>query len=174
MVVGVAATRYRIVPEKSLIWAEAKSSLHAIRAESSAIVGHLDADVAADRLAPSSTPCAHVEFEVQSMKSGNRLFDMEVERRLDARRYPLVKGDVRDVAVVGADPGHYQVQGDIAFHGVTKRIGGLVTLKSLDTTTLQIEGSVALDMRDFDITPPNYVDPMFKISVRVVAEREKA
>lgn len=170
----MAATRYRIVPEKSLIWAEAKSSLHPIRAESNAIAGHLDADVSAGRLDPSSAPSGHVEFEVESMKSGNRLFDMEVERRLDARKYPLVKGDVRDVAVVGADSGRYQVQGDIAFHGVTKRIGGQVTLKSLGTTTLQIEGSVALDMRDFDITPPNYVDPMFKVSVRVVVERERA
>ena len=170
----MAATRYRIVPEKSLIWAEAKSSLHPIRAESNAIVGHLDAEVAAGRLDPGTTPGGHVEFEVESMKSGNRLFDMEVERRLDARKFPLVKGDVREVATVGAESGRYQVQGDIAFHGVTKRVAGQVTLKPLGTASLQIEGSVALDMRDFDITPPNYVDPLFKVSIRVVVERERA
>ncbi len=167
------ATRYRIVPEKSQIAVEAKSSLHPIRAETAGLVGYLDADVTSGRLDATAAPGGHVEFEVESVKSGNRLFDMEVERRLDARKYPLVKGDVREVTVVGADSNRYQVQGDIAFHGVTKRVSGQVTLKSLGTSTLQIEGSVSLDMRDFGITPPNYVDPLFKASVRVVVEREK-
>src|SRR5260221_10604975 len=47
---GMAEGRYRIVPEKSLMWAEAKSSLHPIRAESRAIVGYLDAEIHNGRL----------------------------------------------------------------------------------------------------------------------------
>jgi polyisoprenoid-binding protein YceI len=155
------------------MWAEAKSSLHPIRAESRALVGYVDAEVHNGRLDMRIAPTGHVELEVESMKSGNHLFDLEVERRLDARKYPLVEGEVRSVTEIGAGSGRYQVQGDVAFHGVTRSLTGQVTLEAIDGAVLQIEGAVTLDMRDFDLTPPNYVDPMFKVSVRVVVEQER-
>jgi polyisoprenoid-binding protein YceI len=167
--------RYRIAPERSKLWAEARSSLHPIRVESNAVEGSLEVEVSNGRADLSKMPKGSITIDVESLKTGNRLEDRELERQLQVRKYPRIRGEVREV--VGADgKGRYRVRGDLTLRGVTKAIEGEVTLQVSDDHTVQIEGEKTIDVRDFGLQPPKIlmlqVYPEVRIRARIVALRE--
>ncbi len=166
--------RYRIVPERSTLWADAKSSLHGIHIESHALDGQFDIELAAEGLDLGKAPTGQVTLEVESLKTGSKLEDRELERQLEARKFPLVRGAVR--AVTPLPGGGYRVRGDLTLRGVTKSIEGDVTVTSRDGKTVEVEGEKTIDVRDFGLNPPKIlmmkVYPDVKIRARVVAERE--
>ena len=66
---------------------------------------------------------AHLELPVERLRSGNPLEDRELRRRIDARRYPTIAGDLTAMEETGED-GRYRVEGDLTFKGVTRRVRG--------------------------------------------------
>jgi polyisoprenoid-binding protein YceI len=168
--------RYRIVPERSTVWVDARSSLHPIRSETVGLTGVLEAEIlGGGRLNPHVRPSGHVELAVATLSSGNPLYDREMRRRVDARRYPTIRGDLRDMKDTGRD-GCYLVSGDVTFRGVTRSYEDEMTLVVLDERTIQLEGAHTFDIRDFGMEPPRIltlrVHPEVDVRVRVVAERE--
>ncbi len=168
-------TRYRIVPERSQLWAEARSSLHPIHMETDGFEGFIEADTTNGHLRFDVTPKAHLELDVDRIKSGNSMYDSELERRLDVRRYPRLKGEVSDVLPIDGQD-RCRVRGDLSLHGVTKPVEGEVTFRMLDDKTIEIEGEKVIDMRTFGLEPPRLlilkVHPEVRIRARLVAERE--
>lgn len=167
--------RYRIVPERSRIEAEARSSLHPIRVETVGLEGYFDAEIVGDRLDPSGPPSGCVEIDADRLKTGNGLYDLELERRLEIRKYPRIRGEVRGMREV--DSGRrYVVRGELTFHGVTHPEEGEVGLRTLDERTVEIEGQLIIDMRNFGLEPPRLlmlkVEPDIRVRGRVVAQRE--
>ena len=168
--------QFRIVPERSRVWIEASSSVHPIRGESEGLSGTINAAFDANGLDLSSTPQISVELPVERLKSGNRLEDAEMMRRIDARRYPTIRGIVRDMKSQGVD-GRYAVTGDLTFHGVTQTVEGEVSVSRPDDNgTLVIEGEHTFDIRDFKVDPPKIlmlkVHPEVKVRIRVEAVGE--
>lgn len=167
--------RYRIVPERSTLWADAKSSLHAIHVQSQALDGYFEIEVAASGLDLAKPPSGQLELEADSLKTGNGLEDRELERQLEVRKYPFVRGAVRAVTALG-DGKRYRVRGDLTLHGVTRSLEGDVTLRTLDDRTVEVEGEKTIDLREFGLNPPKIlmmkVYPEVKIRARVVAVRE--
>jgi polyisoprenoid-binding protein YceI len=168
-------SRYRIVPERSRIWAEARSSLHPIRVESTGLRGHLDAEVVDGRLADGAPVTGRVEIEADRLKTGNGLYDHELERRLEVRKYPTIQGQVREVRAVG-DGQRYHVAGELLFHGIPRPVEGEVSLRILDDKTLEIEGERVFDVRQHGLEPPKIlmlkVHPEVQVRAHVIAERE--
>jgi polyisoprenoid-binding protein YceI len=143
--------------------------------ETDGFEGFIDADTTGGQLHFDVTPKAHLELEVDRLESGNRMYDHELERRLDVRRYPRVKGDVSDVLPI--DGGNRcRVKGDLSLHGVTRSVEGEVTFRVLDDDTIEIEGEKTIDMRSFGLEPPKIlvlrVHPEVKIRARLIAKRE--
>ena len=167
--------RFRIIPERSRVWLEATSSVHPIHGEASGLEGTIDAQIDGDGLDLSSPPEISVQLPVEQLKSGNRLEDAEMMRRVDARRYPNIRGVVRDMKPKG-DDGRYLVTGELSFHGVTQTLDGEVTVSHPDENTLVIEGEREFDIRDFNVTPPKIlmlkVHPEVKVRIRVEAVGE--
>ena len=167
--------RFRIVPERSKVVIEATSSVHPIHGEASGLEGSINADFDGDGLDLSSPPEMTVELPVEALKSGNKLEDGEMMRRIDARRFPRIKGVVRDIKPKG-DDGRYFMTGDLTFHGVTQTVDGEVTIRRQDDKTLVIEGEREFDIRDFNVTPPKIlmlkVHPDVKVRIRVEAVGE--
>ena len=167
--------RFRIVPERSQFFAEARSSVHPIRVDTTGFEGYLDVEVEAGRLKLDGPVNAHVELEAERLKTGNGLYDRELERKLEVRRYPRIKGDVREVHPVDSN-GRYRVRGELTLHGTTKSVEGDVNIKLVNDTTIEIEGERAFDMRDYGLDPPRLlmlrVYPDVRVRGRVVAERE--
>jgi polyisoprenoid-binding protein YceI len=167
--------RFRIVPERSRVWLEATSSVHPIHGEASGLSGSIDVQFDGTGLDLSSSPDIRVELPVEQLKSGNRLEDAEMMRRVDARRYPTIRGVVKDMKSQGVD-GRYAVTGDLSFHGVTQTVEGEVTISRADDGTLVIEGEQQFDIRDFKVSPPKIlmlkVHPEVKVRIRVEAVDE--
>jgi len=171
-----APIRYRIVPERSHLWADGHSTLHPIHLETDGFEGFIEADTTDGSLHLDVAPKASLALDADRLKSGNGLYDYELERRLDMRRYPRITGEVRSVVPVEGD-NRVRVEGDLSFHGVTNRVQGDVTFRVLDADTIEIEGEKVIDMRSFGVKPPKMlilrVDPEIKIRARLVAERER-
>jgi polyisoprenoid-binding protein YceI len=168
--------RFRIVPERSRIWVDARSSLHPIRVETTGLRGYLDATLANGVLADGNAISGSIEIEADRMKTGNVLYDHELERRLEARKYPVIRGTVRDVKPLG-DGQRYRVLGQLEFHGVTRPVEGEVRLRVVDDDrTLEIEGERVFDLRDYALEPPRIlmlkVYPEVRVRARVIAEQE--
>jgi polyisoprenoid-binding protein YceI len=165
---------FRIDSSRSRLWADARSSLHPIRVETDGLEGEIDVELedGAPKLDPS--PTGRLELDVERLKTGNRLYDRELERRLEVRRYPRLRGTATRVEAAGTK-GRYKVRGELSFHGTKSAVDGEVTVRVVDENTLEVEGERTFDMRQFGLEPPSLllvkVHPDVKIRAKVVARR---
>lgn len=125
--------------------------------------------------APRLGTPTHVEVETERLRSGNFLVDGDLQRRLDSRKFPRIRGElIRSAA--GDAAGTSRLTGELTLHGVTRTLDVEVTVRQLDPSTLEIEGSRAIDMRDFGLPPPSFLmfrmQPEVQVRARLVAERE--
>jgi polyisoprenoid-binding protein YceI len=168
-------TRYRIVPGRSRLWVEARSSLHPIKAESAALSGYVETEIGAGGVDLKSAPQGRIEVEVESLRTGNGLYDRELERRLDTRKYPRIRGEILEVTELDAGR-RYRVRGNLSLHGVTKTVEGEVALRVVNGGNFEVEGEKTFDIRDFGLSPPRIlmlqVYPDVKVRGHVVAEKQ--
>jgi polyisoprenoid-binding protein YceI len=160
----------RIVPEASEVHIDARSSLHAIHGRATQIGGEVDVEVVDGR--PGTSLRGRIEVPVAGLRSGNPLEDRELHRRVDARRFPTILGEVRSATSADGD-GTFRVEGDITFHGVTQPATGEVRI-SVEGDRLVVEGEHVFDVRDFGITPPRIlmlrVEPDVTVRIRLVVD----
>ena len=167
---------YRIDPERSRVWIDAKSSLHPIRAETAGVEGSFEADMLVGGLVdPGVPPHVRLELPVRKLSSGNPLYDREMQRRIDARRFPTITGVLTDMKETGRT-GSYRVTGQVSFRGVTRSVEDEMSLSMADQGTLRLEGAHVFDIRDFGMTPPRIltlrVHPEVSVRVSLLASRE--
>lgn len=165
--------RFRVSSEKSELWAEARSSLHPIHIHTAGLEGMVEAELV-DGRPVLSTP-TWVEVETQRLRSGNGLVDGELQRRLDARTFPRIRGELRSV-VAGSSPGTSRLTGELTLHGITRTLDVEVTVQQVDEQTLEMEGGRAIDMRDYGLQPPSLLmfkmQPEVQVRAKLVARRE--
>jgi len=168
-------TRYRVVPGSSSIDTEVRSSVHPIHGRATDVSGVVEAAFDGDgKPLLDQRHGGWVEIPVEAIRSGNRLTDLEMQRRAEVSRYPTIRFEVtRAWPVNGTD--RYRAAVSVTAHGRTQafeedfrlqRNGGRVVL----------DGQHTFDMRDFGVNPPRIltlrVEPQVKVSVRLVAEEE--
>jgi len=165
--------RFEIDADRSQVWLTARSSLHRIKATTSAVSGWLDSEVDTDRLDLSRPARARLVVDLEHLATGNPLYDRELRHRVDTDRYPSIVGDLATLEPVG-DDGHYRVTGDLSFHGVTRSVTDDLEVRLLDPCTVALGGSSSFDVRDFGLEPPKMlglrVHPDVEVRVRIVAE----
>ncbi len=168
--------RFRIVPERSRVWIDARSSLHPIHTETDGLEGWLDLVVHGEggQVELTTAPSGHLELPVERLTSGNQLEDRELRRRIDARRYPTIAGDLTLMQETGTD-GRYAVGGDLTFMGTTRSYKDQMTVEPVDPRTVRLAGQSTFDIRDFGMAPPRIlmfkVEPQVTVRVEIVAER---
>ncbi len=164
---------FRIDPDRSRVWIEARSSMHPIHGEAEGLEGSIEAEVAEGRINLTREPRIQIELPVEKLRSGKKLEDVEMMRRIDARRYPRITGETTEVK---ENNGRYHIRGDLTFHGVTRQVEGEVTISAPDERSLVIEGEQIFDIRDFGVEPPKIlmlkVHPDVRVRVKVVARQE--
>jgi hypothetical protein len=164
--------RYQIIPERSQLWADARSSLHPIRVKTSGLRGYVEASTAAGQ--PSLSTPTRVEIDAQILKSGNGLLDGELQRRLEVHKYGQVTGELTSATALGAASGRFRLRGALTLHGVARVIEADVWVRAVDSDTIEIEGEKVIDMRDYDLTPPKIlllrVHPEVHVRARLVAQ----
>jgi YceI-like domain len=169
--------RYHIVPERSRVWIDARSSLHPIHSTTDGLEGFVDLETQdGDGVDLSVEPAGKLSFRVDRLSSGNRLEDRELQRRIDARRFPTIDGVLTQIER-GDDDSRYRVTGDLAFRGVVRRCEDEMTISVIDDRMLRLDGRSTFDIRDFGMDPPRIlmlrVDPEVVVRVEILAEREE-
>lgn len=169
-----AVARYRVIPDRSLLRAEARSSIHPIVVETRGLGGTVEAEI--EDGAVTLTVPFRVEIDAERLRSGTALVDGELQRRLETRKFPRVVGAVRETEQRGASS-RWILRGDLTLHGVTRATDAEVAVRVIDDRTIEIEGEKVIDMRDYGLHPPRLlllrVHPDVKVRARLVAEREE-
>jgi polyisoprenoid-binding protein YceI len=167
-------TAYRIEPDHSEIYVEARSNVHPIEIRTQGLAGTIEVDVDAGTLRLSPAPRATLEISADLLRSGIELYDKEIHRMIEVRKYRAIKGELRETHEI--TPGRYRLTGSLQLHGVTRDIDGEVTVRiGDDGATLDIEGTKTLDMRDFNLDPPKIlmleVQPDVAVRAKIRAVR---
>jgi len=174
MQLETGTSRYVVVPAASTLKFDVSTSLHPVHGQASDLHGTIEVSFDGDTLAHDPAPHMHVEFPVNSLRSGNTLQDREVWKLVDSRRFPMVAGDLRALRPNGKTY-HYFAAGDITLAGRQRRYDGELTV-TREGERLTVEGELTFDVRHFGLKPPQMlmfkVDPHIKVHLRVVAERE--
>lgn len=143
---------------------EARSNVGPILFGTSDVTGVIEAPVDGHVLDPAPA-WATLEVDVSRLASGNQLYDSELRRRIDARRYPM--SVVRLLAAEATeDPRRFRVSGDITFHGVTRTLHGAVSVAVTDDG-LVITGEEEVDIREFEMAAPTMLMLKIRPEVRV-------
>ena len=160
--------RHVVVRGLSRVRADARSSLHPIVVETTGFEGQLETETVEGETR-LSVP-TWIELDVGLLKSNNALVDAELQRKLESRRYPRIRGELREAVTL---PGNRaRLQGELTLHGVSRPLDVEVGFRSAGGE-LEISGEKTIDMRDFNLVPPRFlifkVDPLVRIRVVLVA-----
>ncbi len=170
---GSTRARFAVVPDRSVILIEARSTVGPITFGAVGVTGVIEAEVHDGQVQPGAAPSAHLEIEVTRLRSGNGLYDAELLRRIDARRHPVVALDLRGCSAVGAAD-RFHVDGEVTFHGATRPIQGTVNVSLPSPGKLVVSGEQVFDIRDFDIASPTVlmlrIYPDVLVQLQVEAE----
>jgi len=150
----MALTRYTLDSVRSCVWVSGRSSLHPINTETRGITGWFEAATRNDgSLYLGQGVSGELELAVERLTSGNQLYDRELRRRIDARRYPTIGGRLTGIVPDGPHP-NYEVTGEVAFHGKTRTFGHGMQIK-VSEDGIALTGEDVFDIREFGMKPPS-------------------
>lgn len=170
-------SRYRIVPERSHVWIDARSNVHPIHSGTDGLEGFVELEIGSDGEVDLGVkpPSGKLSLQVSRLSSGNGMEDRELQKRIDARRYPTIDGVITSVER-SAGANTYRVNGEVTFRGVLRPHSDQMTIFSSGDSTIELAGSSSFDIRDFGMDPPRIlvlkVQPDVDIRVEIVAEKE--
>ncbi len=96
---------------------------------------------------------AELTVSLRELTSGNSLYDTELKRRIDARRYPEATLHLEQVARTG-EAKEFELAGSIELHAVVRPLHGVVTVERLERDRMVIRGQQTLDIREFGLDVP--------------------
>ena len=168
--------RYRITPQRSYVWIDARSNVHPIHSTTDGLEGFVDVTFLPDGSVDVAAPVTGtLSLTVDHLSSGNRMEDRELQRRIDSRRYPKIEGTLEKIAP-SEESESYLVGGDITFRGVSRHHEDVMSITSVDDGTIRLAGKSSFDIREFGMDPPRIlllkVEPEVAIRVEIFATRE--
>lgn len=134
-----------------------------VRYSASDLSGFVDAGFDRHLLATDRRAKLHVNVAVEQLRSGNPLYDREMWKLIDSRRFPTIVAELHRFEP-GDAPGRYIAGSDITLAGRQRRYTGPLTFKR-GGDRFEVGGELRVDMRDFGLHPPRY--PMFSVEPQV-------
>jgi len=158
------------------VWVDARSSLHPISTQTRGLGGWVEVTLLPDGTLDLELPVSgRLEVSVDRFSSGNQLYDRELKRRIDARRYPLIVGQITRVRN-SETKGRYVVAGDLSFHGQTRAFEHEMTIQAKNASSIELKGERVFDIREFRMKPPSMlmlkVYPEVAVQVELYGNRE--
>jgi PadR family transcriptional regulator PadR len=165
--------RFALDPDRSVVLIEVRSTVGPLSFAAIGVQGWVEATVVDGVLQTDQAPSGRLDVDVTGLSSGNTLYDAELRRRIDARRFPTATVELEECSASG--PGsRYRLSGALTFHGVTRTQQGTVSVEAASDRRLIIAGEQVFDIRDFAIPSPTVL--MLRIypdvRVRLHAEAE--
>ena len=150
---GSYHAHFALVPDRSAVLVEARSSVGPLTFGVIGLTGSIETRVRGGGVLPDELTTATVIVPTEGLRSGNAIYDAELRRRIDARRFPEVVLELDECVPSGA-PDHYQVASEVTIHGVARRLEGTVVVDQPSPGRLSVTGEQVVDIRDFDISSP--------------------
>jgi PadR family transcriptional regulator PadR len=168
---------FHLVRDRSVLLIEVRSTVGPLSFGCVGVGGSLHAAVVDGALCTDLAPSGRLQIDVSGLSSGNSLYDAELLRRIDARRFPTATVELQGCAPCG--PGtRYRLEGELTFHGVTRPARGNVNVEVVPDGRLIITGEQVFDIRDFGIPSPTVlmlrIYPDVRVRLYVEAAREPA
>ena len=164
---------FQLDPERSAVLIDVRSTVGPLSFGTLGVRGTIHAAFVDGLLRTDIPPLGRLTIDVSGLNSGNRLYDAELLRRIDARRYPAAFVELRECAASG--PARYRLAGELTFHGVTRLAEGTVTVDAVSDRRLVITGEQVFDIRDFAIPSPTMlmlrIFPDVRVHLHAEAER---
>ena len=156
--------RYEIDPGRSSVAILATSSVHDIHADAPGPSGWIELSGTPGRFGPKTTLAGRIEVAAGGLSADNPLVEREMKRRIDARRHPVISGEV--TGVEAARENEIDLTGEITFLGRPCEVTGTVTLAvEGEGDGLRVTGSQVLDVRAWGLKPPKLL--MLKVHPEV-------
>lgn len=144
----------------------ARSNVGPIEFGTTQIDGSMRAVVRDRRVVLGSEVTGQLEVPVETLTSGNALYDSELLRRIDARAFPLAIIALDEAEALGSED-RFGVRGRMTFHGVTRPLCGVVGVSVQGDNRIVISGEQVIDIRDFDVGVPSMLKFKIYPDVRV-------
>lgn len=170
----LARERFEVVPEDSSLTFFAMSSVQSAYGKTTELGGYLEGAWNGDgAMLAQPAPAMHVEFKVESLRTGNDLQDREMWKLIDSKRFPKISGDLRELGA-GTARGRYAAAGQITLAGLARPYAGELTLDR-DGRRVKLEGELKIDVREFGLKPINLlvlsVAPVVRVRLHLVAAK---
>ena len=144
---------YTVAPERSAILIEVTTSLGPLSFGAAGLEGFVTAAARDGAFDLTVNASAHLELQVRNLTSGNPAYDGELQRHIDARRYPAAYVDLH-LARGPDSSSSYLVAGEVMVRGVTRLIEGRVVAEFPAPDLVLVRGTTTLDIRLFEVPPP--------------------
>jgi PadR family transcriptional regulator, regulatory protein PadR len=168
-------SRFVLDPERSAVLIDARSTVGPICFGSTGVTGSLYAAMGDDGVSAEIPPSGGLTIDMTGLSSGNKLYDAELHRRINSRRFPTAKVELKE-CTPSAPGWRYLLRGELTFHGTTRRTEGTVRVEAASDDRIVISGEQVFDIRDFALPSPTML--MLRIfpdvRVRLYAEAERA
>lgn len=151
--------RFEVVPRRSTVLIGARSTMGPITFESRNVTGTIDAVMLDGAICADPYPRATLRVDLTELRSGNELYDAELRRRIDTRRFPTCILDLHHTERLGGR--RYALAGDLTFHDTTRPLEGSAEVDLIEENRLTVIGDKTIDIRDFDVPAPSIL--MLKI-----------
>jgi hypothetical protein len=168
-------SRFVLDRERSAVLIDARSTVGPISFGTIGVEGSVYAEFVDGAVNTDVPPTGWLTVDVTGFSSGNKLYDAELQRRIDSRRFPTARVELRGCAP--SAPGlRYRLQGEMTFHGISRLTEGTVCVDSVSEDRIVIRGEQVFDIRDFAVPSPTML--MLRIfpdvRIRLHAEAERA
>lgn len=159
--------RYVVVPQKSVVGFDGKSTLHDFTGKSNAVDGELRFDPAD----PAMTAGGRISLSVSSLDTADKERDVEMRKRFEVEKHPTIEFSL-DALVKrpGADAAAVDARGRFRIHGVERERTIPGTLEIEPQGGLHVKGELKFKMTDHLIEPPVVAIITVDDEVRVFAD----
>ena len=155
--------RYTLDPDAATVAFNASTSLHPVVARAP-VTGWLEAEINDGRFVEGAELSGRLEIAVESIRSGNSLYDAETRRRINVGANPLIVAEITSTLAITDTSA--TVEGNVSFHGGTVLLEGELHLGPGQVLT----GEGTVDIRWWDLHPPRLL--AFKVEPNVVISVE--
>jgi DNA-binding PadR family transcriptional regulator len=168
---GRDVSHFVIDPERSAVLVDVRSTVGPISFGTIGVEGSLFIALVEGVVNTDVAPTGWLTVEVTALSSGNKLYDAELQRRINSRRFPTARIELGD-CTPSMPRSRYRLRGELTFHGISRVVEGTVCVESHSDDRIVISGEQVFDMRDFAVPSPTMLMLRFFPDVRVRLQAE--
>ena len=163
--------RFVIDPARSAVLVDVRSTVGPMSFGTIGADGALFAALVDGIVNTDVAPTGWLTVNLRTLSCGNKLYDAELQRRINARRFSTARVELRE-CTRSTRRSRYRLRGELTFHGITRAAEGTVCVESLSDDRIVISGEQVFDMRDFAVPSPTMLMLRFFPDVRVRLQAE--